>query len=275
MTEFLLPLPTNDLKALALALHSGRVAPPFSSIALRRVVSSDSPGELIAGLTRLAEHGWTPTQIGVLLDGVVSDRVARGSIEDALDLVTTGPEIAGIDNRDTSVVVRELFAGANTSVLIAGYAVYQGQQVFQTLADRMQERPDVSVRIVLDIQRGHGDTSTAYEISRRFAERFRSQQWPMARPLPEVYFDPRSLGPHGEKRACMHAKCIVVDQGQIFISSANFTEAAQHRNIEVGLVLHSPPLAERLTRFFTLLIASGCLCFLPLSLHQQSNSECI
>jgi hypothetical protein len=43
-----------------------------------------------------------------------------------IDLVTTGPEPGGITNRDTSVVVRELFAHAKESVLVVGYAVYQG-----------------------------------------------------------------------------------------------------------------------------------------------------
>ena len=111
-----------------------------------------------------------------------------------LELVTTGPDVPGIANRDTSVVVRELFANAPTSpYLVAGYAVYQGQRVFQALADRMQEIPSLKVRMFLDIQRGPGDTSAATELMLRFAERFRSHQWPKNRPLPEVFFDPRSL----------------------------------------------------------------------------------
>jgi len=69
------------------------------------------------------------------------------------------PEAPGVVNRDTSVVVRELFAGAEDSVLVAGYAVYQGQQVFRALADRMVQRPDLRVRMFLDVQRGPGDTS--------------------------------------------------------------------------------------------------------------------
>jgi len=259
MSQQLLGLSTNDLKALALALRSGRVAPPFTEISLRRLVSPNALGELIADLDRLVQQGWTPSQLAVFLDGVASDRESRRSLEDAVDLVTTGPELDGIDNRDTSVVVRDLFSGASSSVLIAGYAVYQGQQVFQALADRMLERPELSVRVVLDIQRGPGDTSAASEIIRRFAERFRSRQWPQERPLPEVYFDPRSLIPHGEKRACMHAKCVVVDQRIALISSANFTEAAQQRNIEVGLIVNSETLARRISRFFSLMISKGLL----------------
>jgi phosphatidylserine/phosphatidylglycerophosphate/cardiolipin synthase-like enzyme len=265
MTQHLPALSTSDLKALALALRSGHVAPPYGTLGLQRVLPPNSPEDLGIALERLRSQGWMPVQIATLLETVASDRSARRPIEDALDLVTTGPDVNGIDNRDTSVVVRDLFAGATTSVLIAGYAIYQGQQVFQTLADRMLERPDLRVRIVVDIQRGAGDTSTAYEISRRFAERFRSQQWPDARPLPEVYFDPRSLLPQGEKRACMHAKCVVVDQSQVFISSANFTEAAQQRNIEVGLIVKSEFLAGRLTRFFSLMIADDSLQKLDLS----------
>jgi hypothetical protein len=34
------------------------------------------------------------------------------------------------------------------------------------------------------------------------------------------------------------------------VSSANFTEAGQHRNIEVGLLLSCQMIAERITGFF-------------------------
>jgi phosphatidylserine/phosphatidylglycerophosphate/cardiolipin synthase-like enzyme len=148
--------------------------------------------------------------------------------------------------------------------VLAKCSVYQGQRVFQALADRMQERPELRVRIILDIQRGIGDSSFSSELIRRFAERFRLHQWPSGRLLPEVFFDPRSLELQGDKKACMHAKCIVVDLRSVFISSANFTEAAQQRNIEVGLIVHSDPLAERVSRFFSSMISAGLLA--PLSL---------
>ena len=66
--------------------------------------------------------------------------------------------------------------------------------------------------------------------------------------------------------SCLHAetdlpsrrKCIVVDNRSVFVSSANFTEAAQQRNLEVGLLIHSESLAEKLTRHFDTLLAE-CL----------------
>jgi phosphatidylserine/phosphatidylglycerophosphate/cardiolipin synthase-like enzyme len=264
MTQHLLVLTSNDLASLALALQSGRLARPFSHIGVNRVLATGPVAGVVADLERLVAAGWSPGQIASLLELIVLDRRSRPPLEDRLDLVTTGPDVAGVDNRDTSVVVRELFAGATSSALIAGYAVYQGQKVFQSLADRMQERPELRVRIILDIQRGPGDFSSAGELERRFAERFRTHQWPSTRPLPEVYFDPRSLEPQGDKRACMHAKCIVVDLRSVFISSANFTEAAQQRNVEVGLIIHSEQLAERVTRFFSSMLSAGLLSPLPL-----------
>lgn len=56
------------------------------------------------------------------------------------------------------------------------------------------------------------------------------------------------------KPGFLHAKYIVVDNEYVFVSSANFTEAAQNRNVEVGLLVRSAVLSERLTRFFEALL---------------------
>jgi len=73
------------------------------------------------------------------------------------------------------------------------------------------------------------------------------------RAWPEIYFDPRSLhrpavsnlGGDTKQRAVLHAKCVVIDGRTAFVSSANFTEAAQERTIEVGVLVRSPIVVER------------------------------
>ena len=72
--------------------------------------------------------------------------------------------------------------------------------------------------------------------------------------MPELYYDCRSLAA-AEGPVSLHAKCIVVDGREIFISSANFTEAAQHRNIEVGVLIRSNVLARQATEFFEAMVA--------------------
>jgi phosphatidylserine/phosphatidylglycerophosphate/cardiolipin synthase-like enzyme len=123
----------------------------------------------------------------------------------------------------------------------------------------MANVPGLKVRLILDVQRGPGDTTAASLLVRRFADRFRSSQWPADRPLPAVYYDPRSLDTAAHERSSMHAKCIVVDGRDVFISSANFTEAAQNRNLEVGLLIRSAPLAVNLAGHFDALVGHGLL----------------
>ena len=77
--------------------------------------------------------------------------------------------------------------------------------------------------------------------------------------MPEVYFDPRSLDTEADKRACLHAKTVVVDSRYVFVSSANFTEAAHLRNIEVGVAFDSVPLAQPVTSFFDVLLSAKML----------------
>jgi phosphatidylserine/phosphatidylglycerophosphate/cardiolipin synthase-like enzyme len=257
MIETLTGLSERDLLEAATALRSGRLLPPYSTVALQRVVSKEAAEPTARALDKLSEQGFTPVQIAMTFDVIRADRARRPAFDDLLELVTTGPEINGIANRDTSVVVRDLFANATQSVLVAGYAVYQGNKVFQALADRMLAIPSLHVRLFLDIQRPPGDTSAASEIVRRFAAQFRVNQWPTEKPLPQVFFDPRSLDMSSQKRACLHAKAVVVDSRTVFISSANFTQAAQERNVEVGILAQSESLAGRLTEFFDKGLSDG------------------
>ena len=104
----------------------------------------------------LAQCNWRVT-----LDLLIADRPPVRAFERHLVLVTTGPDAAGIANRDTGVVVRDLFTTVRESGLLAGYAIFHGQRVFQALADRMLSMPSLKVRLFLDIQRRPGDTSAS------------------------------------------------------------------------------------------------------------------
>jgi len=136
--------------------------------------------------------------------------------------VTTGPETGGVANRSTAVVVSELFRGAEHSVLLAGYAVYQGRRVFQALGNRMAQHPELESRMFLDVPRKQGDTSSADALIARFVQQFKSSQWPDGMPLPNVYCCGQQIAQNG-KPGSLHAKYIVVDREHVFVSSANVT----------------------------------------------------
>lgn len=200
-------------------------------------------------MQRLAEEGIRPEHLALLLESVARERAAQHNVGDAVDLVWSGPEVTDVVSRDTGAVVRELFSSAHQSVLVAGFAVYQGQEIFHALAERMEAIPHLPVRMFLDVQRPYTDTSADSEILTRFARRFRTKEWPGSR-LPQIFYNPRSLAMDPKQRSSMHAKCIIIDRQVALVTSANFTQAAQVRNIEVGLLIRSKSFAMHLTRHF-------------------------
>lgn len=246
-----------DLHALAGALRAGKLAAPFSELALASLCSADRVDSVGSGLRSLTEAGAPPAVIATLLEAIADARASTRVAEDVVDLVWSGPETEGLTNRSTGVVVANLFRHARRDVVVAGYAVHQGRDVFRALADRMVELPDLTVRMYLDIRRRR-DTSASSEIVRRFVHDFRTREWPGQR-LPELYYDPRSLETDKPKRSALHAKCVVVDDEVAFVSSANFTEAAQARNIEAGAMIRSPHFARQLAGHFHALARAGIL----------------
>ena len=259
MKEPLLSLASEELRQLAGALEAGRLIPPYSAVGLQRVVSHALAGAVAKSLTELIESGCSPLGIAQLARLLAAAADQRPPLEDVVQLVATSPDDFERGGRATSAVVSDLFRGALRSVLVAGYSVHQGQRVFKDLADRMAQEPALQVRLYLDIQRRNGDSSMPQEVVRRFSERFRSTQWPAQRPLPEVYYAPRSVSLDRTNAGSLHAKCVVVDGRRLFISSANFTEAAQERNIEIGVVLDSEVLASKVSGFFANLVDTGLL----------------
>jgi phosphatidylserine/phosphatidylglycerophosphate/cardiolipin synthase-like enzyme len=122
----------------------------------------------------------------------------------------------------------------------------------------MIEGPALKVRFLLNIERKQGDTSLSSEIVKRFVRDFRKYQWP-GEPWPDLYYDPRALAEIAKEKAVIHAKCIIADRNVAFVSSANFTEAAQEKNIEVGMLVHEPDQVGSLRDYFEDLIAQGKL----------------
>jgi phosphatidylserine/phosphatidylglycerophosphate/cardiolipin synthase-like enzyme len=248
-------LSARILADLAQALRVGHLTGTATALMVRYAVPAVGEAAAVE-LSSLLASGLGPQHAALLLDALTAEREPRAHAAD-LELVTSGPDIAGA-TRDTGVVLRELFAEAEHRVLVVGFAVHQGREIFAALADRMQQRADLAVRLCLDVRRAPGDTTRSDALLRRFAERFVRQEWPGSR-LPDLFCDPRSLAAGESVRASLHAKCVVGDGMKAFIGSANLTEAAQLRNIEIGLVVTGSVIADSVERHMEALIAGGHL----------------
>lgn len=254
MDDAFLQLSNQELTTIVSGLNSGRLSPPYRSQGLQRFVDVGMAGSVASALQELTDQGFTVQMVSTVIQMLLRQRATLASNQSTIELVTSGPEAPGISNRDTAIVVRELFARAEKSVLVVGYAIYQGKRVFEALAERMRELPDLAVKMCLDVNRDRQDKTPSEIVLSRFVQRFKDHQWPSSTRLPQIYFDPRSIQNDEQVRSSLHAKVIVVDRKKVFVSSANFTEAAQDRNIEVGLLIESAPVAEKICTHFDTLV---------------------
>ena len=258
MIAKLLELPSDLLMRLAAGLDTGLLMIPYSEASLNAMIGNLEKSEgVIEGLESLAKLGITGPAAGAWIR-TVHDATSRMPQP---DLVWSGPEVCGLSARDTRRVYEELLSSAKSSVWVSTYAFFDGPRAFDIIARRMDSIPGLYAKLLLNIQRKRGDTTVAEQLVRRFADRFWSTDWP-GHSRPSVFYDPRALemeGPGG----VLHAKAVVIDDEAVFITSANLTEAALDRNIEVGLLVRDRALAASLSSHFQGLIDHGLLCPLP------------
>ncbi len=246
---------------LADLIDAGLVSPPFHELTLREYLADVSAGSIAECLEGFVRQGMSSAHIARLLRAFAAGQQVSSDPSTFIDVVISGPDMGG-SARDTGVVIRQLFRKAQQRVLAVGFAVHQGRSVFKALADRLDQDPSFQATLCIDVRRTHGSTSRDQEIVRRFANGFVREEWPGSR-LPTVYYDPRSLRPTGSATSALHAKCVVIDGKEALVTSANFTEAAQQRNIELGLTVRSGVIAHRIEEHFRSLIRSQHLERLP------------
>jgi len=252
MHSVLHKLTSASLSQLAASLRDGALAVGTTSQAVMQIAGASLTEEAIRALHELREDGWSPRQIADMVEAMVEARARVSQPEELFDLVLSGPDVPGVPTRDTAAVMHALIEQAHEEVILVGYAVYNGRKLFERLAERSRENPELDLWFCLNIQRPWKDTSLSSEIVRRFAMAFAKKDWPW-RPLPKVYYDPRSLAPSGATQSSLHAKCLVVDRKVALITSANFTEAAHRRNIEAGVVVRYEPFVLRIASYFSAL----------------------
>lgn len=262
MVQALYRLPSASLRALAASLREGLLSAGISHYAVQQV-SGRHTSDVEACLVALTDEGMQPKHIAVLAESIAGARDDSETPSDLFDLVLSGPDVPGIPTADTRAVVHTLIEEAQSEVLLVGYVIHEGQKIFERLAAKMEPPQNIRVVFCLDIPRKYTDTSLSSEIVRRFVGEFRAKHWPWPA-LPQLFYDPRSLEQSTERRSSLHAKCVVVDRRVALVTSANFTEAAQLRNIEAGVLVRYQPLVERLAGYFEGLQASGVVIRCPL-----------
>ena len=256
MLSDILRLSDNDLDQLLEAISQRVVFPGAGIDQIRKAGMGANARRIQVWLTEAMEQFGSVERLSALIRLLREQRSHLAAAHPAPELILTGPEVEDIATRDTRVVVREMFEAARRSVLLVGFAFYRSDEIFEPLASRMAGNANLEVRIVVNVHPKRG--RSAVTIIDEFAAEFFRTCWPF-HPLPEVYYDPRSLKGPRSGLASVHAKLVVVDRRWVYLGSANFTRAAFHRNLEAGIRVRDRQLGKVLVTYFDRLVENGHL----------------
>lgn len=172
----------------------------------------------------------------LLIGAVLADRERHE--RPAPYLVYSGPDVDHTPSRSTGVLLGEVWAEAEDEVLIAGYSFDHPRQILAGLHERMQNR-SLRVRIFMNLRQERvaqgGPQRLSEEAVMARAREEAARIWPFSGVQPEFYVDARYID--ASHFLSMHAKCVVVDRRHALVGSANFTDRAHSRNVEIGVYL--------------------------------------
>jgi phosphatidylserine/phosphatidylglycerophosphate/cardiolipin synthase-like enzyme len=257
--EQFVALPLSELERLLDAARTGEITPPVEDPQLMAERLN-----LSLPFVSLLQRFPTKDALVLFLESVVLQRREQLSAPRP-ELVWTGPEPAHSRARKTGVVVRELFEKARHEVFIAGYSFHGGEELLEPLHAVMRDH-GVRTRIVLDGSQWHVYEDTPPDrVLAGVVRHFWTKVWVHGDPRPELFHDPRTLlrkpplygGAAWFPEASMHAKCIVVDGREALVGSANFTDRAQTRNVEVGVAVREEWFARALLHQWNAAMGAG------------------
>lgn len=255
--EALAALSPHSLRALARLLERSTLVPDASRLSSTGVVPAELSVAAAALVVNLHASLGSLSAVARTLVLLCMERERALAKAPHLEVAWSGPEGRAPEHRTTLAVVQEMFATFRKSLLVSTYVVDIGDranELFGQLAARMDHEAELRVRFFLNVPVPWKGDLPADSIG-SFRTKFRKRVWP-GRRFPEIWFDPRALRPTGE-RAVLHAKCVIADERDAFVTSANFTEAAHGRNIELGVLIRGEEHARAVARPFEALIEAG------------------
>jgi phosphatidylserine/phosphatidylglycerophosphate/cardiolipin synthase-like enzyme len=180
---------------------------------------------------------------------------SRRRAQQLIELVWTGPQPLGSQFRQTEQVILELIRSAVISIYVVSFAAYKLEGVLNAL--KLAARNGVLIRCVLE----SSDRETAGKMTMSSMNEFVTDGLAHT----QVYAWPQERREHDEhgRVGKLHAKCIIVDHAQAFISSANLTEHALNLNMELGILLRGGTIPSQISDHIDLLISHGILQRVP------------
>ena len=154
--------------------------------------------------------------------------------EEKIELVLTAPPSFNLQAKRTENVVDEMLQSARKSIIMTGYSV---SEYIKEFLDLIINKSQKGVFVKLFINKA--DEQNAVDKLIAYRGRFL-----------KIY----NYSNESDKMAALHAKVISVDNERTLVSSANLSYHGMSANIEMGCVIQSAKIANKINEVFKSLI---------------------
>lgn len=219
---------TDLLELLRTIVANGDVPALFGPSAMELLHSHQNFEE---ARSRVANFSQDPDKIVLFaLRALAEQRAQLSQKYCESELVVTFPATAAASARHTPQVIREMFERATDEILIAGYAISESGGLPDLIGGAVRRGIRVTV-LCSDWQSPSGASNSEV--------------------MGELIRNGGGLAVHEyrgkSESGIMHVKCLVVDQREMLVGSANFTNAGMHRNYELGVWMDGPTVGVAYT----------------------------
>jgi cardiolipin synthase len=184
------------------------------------------------------------SELAPMLEVALAAKRSRQTTE----LVWTGPSTPVVPVRRTEQVLADLIRCAERRLTMTSFGIFQVPRLVEDLEQALTR--GVALRIVLGDRESRADQEIdrqRQQLGRVVAAQATLLHWPPER-------RPRDEQGHA---GLMHIKAAVADSKVAFLTSANLTEAALERNMELGVLIRGGGLPAAIDRLFDTLAESG------------------
>ncbi len=224
------------------------ITTPFSANSLRQatadLVNRDAAWILSEALEKSPQAAWTEIAAAML----TVDTIA-GNGDSTADIIWTGPDNGRFPVRRIDQVLYDLIAAAKKRIMLVTFAAHRVPHLCEHLTQAVHR--GVELTLIVESE-GESEGQLTRDALAAFqnvpTNRARIYYWPAAK---------RERNQSG-RPGKLHVKCALIDDAAL-IGSANLTDDAFNRNMELGLLIRAPSTVLALSDHFRELIHRGAV----------------
>ena len=245
LTESRRRIPSDVWKKIILEFSQNENPTPESIAATLKVLTNQDALWILNN----ALKGVRGIGFGQVVGAMTAIDQAVGSSESAVDFIWTGPANGRFPVRRIDQVLYDLISTATQRIILVTFAAHRIKHLCEHLAAAVNRGVKLTLIVESEDESGGQLTVDALRAFRELPlDKTTILYWP---------FENREKNQAG-RPGKLHAKCAIVDETAI-VGSANLTDDAFNRNMELGVLIKEPSLVQTLGAHFDELYKKGIL----------------